>query len=467
MKIFVFSGPTLAAAEGRKIVDATFLPPVAQGDVYRAGLQRPSAIGIIDGYFERLPAVWHKEILWAMSKGIRVYGAASMGALRAAELEAYGMVGVGAIYEAFRRGELEDDDEVALTHGEAESGYLRLSEAMVDIRATLTAAERAGVIDPPVRRRLENVAKGLFYPRRAYPEILGIAEREGMPGADLAALRDWLPGGRVDQKREDAEAMLRVMSDAAERGQGRQRVRYHFEHTAIWDQVLRRAGRRSLSLPSPERQSELLLDELRLAGLEAYAGAVQGAQRRALAIEVSEAQVGATPELVQQAADDFRRRRRLYRPSEVESWMAEQHLDKEGFDRMMEAESRLAWVDTIYRADAALQLPDHLRSEGIYGRLQRRSRDKQLRLEEAGLFDAGVDQTRIRRDDLLRWHFDEQLGRSVPADLGRYSRALGLADERELLQMLAREYLYRGLASATEQGSGDRTGVSGRASGDA
>ena len=58
-------------------------------------LERPVAIGLIDGYFERVPSVSHKEILWAMSQGIVVIGAASMGALRAAELAPFGMLGVG------------------------------------------------------------------------------------------------------------------------------------------------------------------------------------------------------------------------------------------------------------------------------------------------------------------------------------------------------------------------------------
>ena len=75
------------------------------------------AIGIIDGYFENIPSVWHKEILWAMSQGIHVFGSASMGALRAAELAPFGMEGVGAIFEAYRDGWLEDDDEVASEDG--------------------------------------------------------------------------------------------------------------------------------------------------------------------------------------------------------------------------------------------------------------------------------------------------------------------------------------------------------------
>ena len=64
---------------------------------------RPRAIGLIDGVFLDVPAVWHRELLWALSEGVHVFGAASMGALRAAELAPFGMRGVGTIFAAIGR----------------------------------------------------------------------------------------------------------------------------------------------------------------------------------------------------------------------------------------------------------------------------------------------------------------------------------------------------------------------------
>ncbi len=104
MTAYVFAGPTISRDEvARRQPTSICLPPVAQGDVYRVAQGRPGAIGIIDGYFEGALSVWHKEILWAMAEGIHVFGSASMGALRAAELHAFGMRGVGPIFEAYRR----------------------------------------------------------------------------------------------------------------------------------------------------------------------------------------------------------------------------------------------------------------------------------------------------------------------------------------------------------------------------
>src|SRR5262249_17428765 len=211
---YVFVGPTLRKDEIAAVSDPVCLPPVAQGDVYRVAQHRPAAIGIIDGFFSGAPSVWHKEILWALSEGIPVFGSASRGALRAAELEAFGMRGVGRIFEAFRDGGLEDDAEVAVVHGPAEMGFIPASEPMVNIRATLAEAEHQGVLSEATRRVLEAHAKSLFYPHRSWPALLAGARALGRPDK-LAALSRWLPGGRVDQKREDALAMLAAMQDVS------------------------------------------------------------------------------------------------------------------------------------------------------------------------------------------------------------------------------------------------------------
>lgn len=127
-RIVVFLGPSLSAREARGVLpDATFLPPARQGDVYRAVRdRRPRAIALIDGLFATAPAVWHREILWAMGEArVRIFGAASMGALRAAELDSFGMVGIGKVYESYRVGRyapfddpFEDDDEVRYATGQ-------------------------------------------------------------------------------------------------------------------------------------------------------------------------------------------------------------------------------------------------------------------------------------------------------------------------------------------------------------
>ncbi|MFJ4689198.1 TfuA-like protein [Streptomyces sp. NPDC088789] len=208
----VFAGPTLPPHSAPPGAGIRLLPPAAQGDIHRAARDGAQAIGLVDGAFESVPAVWHKEILWALSHGTPVFGSASLGALRAAELDTHGMTGVGEIYQAFRQGLLEDDDEVAVAHATSEFGFRPLSEAMVNIRWTIASAVRDAVIAPTTEERLIAVAKGLYYPERGYGTLLRLAAASDVRHHELLALQNWLPGHRINRKRLDAHAMLQTMT---------------------------------------------------------------------------------------------------------------------------------------------------------------------------------------------------------------------------------------------------------------
>jgi hypothetical protein len=209
MRAVIFAGPSLPPqARPACEYDIDWRPPVRQGDLYRAALEPPAIIGVIDGYFEVTPTVWHKEILWAMAQGIYVYGAASIGALRAAELDVFGMKGIGRIYEDFRDGVLTDDDEVAVLHGPEDLGYPPMTEAMVNIRATLAAAVPDGIVSAGLAAELIAIAKLLFYKDRTYKTVVQSASAVGLDAGELSRFIDWVPQGRIDQKRRDAQVML-------------------------------------------------------------------------------------------------------------------------------------------------------------------------------------------------------------------------------------------------------------------
>ena len=225
----VFVGPTLAAAEARALLPgADVRGPVAVGDVLR--LRRVARIAIVDGYFERMAAVWHKEILFALAARTAVYGASSMGALRAAELAPFGMVGVGAIARDFRRGTLVDDDEVAVAHLPADSGYAAVSTAMVDLRAGLARARRAGAITAADEARLIALGKARFYRERTWEQLVDDARAARLPRRALAGLT---AHGPVAQKAADARALLRLLARTPERRPPR--PRWTFSRTWFWN----------------------------------------------------------------------------------------------------------------------------------------------------------------------------------------------------------------------------------------
>ena len=221
MTTLVFVGPTLAADEVvRRLPGAEVRPPVSVGDVLallsRRGVKR---LAIIDGYFERMAAVWHKELLLAIERGLEVWGAASMGALRAAELAPFGMRGTGAIYQAYVRGALGKpgpirsglpplvaDDEVAVAHLPAEAGYRAVSDALVNLRAGLAAAP---FLTQRTRDRLIELARGRFYRERSWTQLIADGRAARLPRTEVAALEVW---PKPDRKADDARLLLRALA---------------------------------------------------------------------------------------------------------------------------------------------------------------------------------------------------------------------------------------------------------------
>ena len=211
-RIVVFVGPSVDKETAKEILDAEYdvdyLPPAKRGDVSRAANDGAEIICLIDGVFFQDSAVAHREILYALKKGARVIGSSSMGALRASELDLYGMEGVGKIYEWYKSGKLVSDDEVALFFDPV---YFKpLSEPLVNIRYNLRIAEAEGVIDRDTCEKVLKIAKSLYFPDRTYQRILDAAGGV-IDGEALKRLGWFIETEKRDLKKEDAiEALKRV-----------------------------------------------------------------------------------------------------------------------------------------------------------------------------------------------------------------------------------------------------------------
>lgn len=445
MTICIFTGPTLPPAEATKILDAEYLPPAAIGDVYKAAQKRPWAIGIIDGFFESTPSVWHKEVLWAMAQGIHVFGASSMGALRAAELAAFGMVGVGAIFEAYRDGIIEDDDEVAVVHGPPELGYVQLSEAMVNIRATVAKATAAGVVSPSAAAALIDIAKSLYYKNRTYDRVLADAGAQQVPPDELARLRAWLPKNQVNQKRLDAIAMLQAIKTALKTAATPKPVSYVFEHTILWDAVERQydtGGAEDLAV-APATLRNGIFDELRL-DAALHERLRNDATIRALSRRVAE-DAGRTPtmEELQDATRDFRRRMGFRSVADLEAWLRTRDLSRDQFMRLMGDEAHRRRLDAAHAAAIDVALADELALADARARLQSRADEKHAVLSRRGVEQPTLADAGLSESEIITWFLAERGQPPGDADPAEVARQFGFIDKDDLLRAALREYCYR------------------------
>lgn len=202
--VVIFLGPSLGPDEAGGILPGEYRPPIKRGDLDGFTTRKPDLVIIIDGLFLEQAAVGHKEILGLLRAGIPVIGSSSMGALRAAELEPFGMIGIGEVFRRYRDGIIESDDDVALicdpfTHQP-------LSEALVNITITLEAAVSDGIITPGEAAVIEKSARDRYYPDRTWRNIL---LSPPVPEETRERLAGWIPDHRIDQKQQDAREALR------------------------------------------------------------------------------------------------------------------------------------------------------------------------------------------------------------------------------------------------------------------
>lgn len=211
-EIIAFVGPSLGGAEARALAPCEVWAPARQGDVWRAIERRPKVIALVDGVFEAQPSVWHHELLAAIDAGIFVVGGGSMGALRAAELHAHGVVGVGRIFEWYRDGVINDDSEVALLHADAEHDFRPLTIPLVNVRFAADRARVRRILAPAEADDLVKAASGIFYQERSWPAVL---KASSLGDAKRERLRAFLEKTKPDLKADDARGVLRKAAKLA------------------------------------------------------------------------------------------------------------------------------------------------------------------------------------------------------------------------------------------------------------
>ena len=215
--VVVFVGPSLSAEEVLELSPSVIIrPPARRGSVYELiGCGVDKAL-VIDGIFYNAPSLWHREILTAMESGIRVYGASSLGALRAAELGPYGMTGIGWIYNRYLDGTIDGDDEVSLLHLSEQYGYRGLSMPLVNLRMNLEHASKLGIVSSSEESMIlaefkshpfYNRTEELFLKAPRLKEVRSISD-----GSLLSLFRHhW-----IDIKAIDARLALEVASKSRE-----------------------------------------------------------------------------------------------------------------------------------------------------------------------------------------------------------------------------------------------------------
>ena len=212
-KIIVYAGLSIPFDEAKKILDTSedseviYKRPIKRGDLNLALKENPDIISIIDGVFHQNSAVGHKEILNVINSGVKVFGASSMGALRASELDTLGMVGIGYVYNQYASGEVESDDDVAVM---LDSETLEaLSVPLINMKYVFTNAVNENIITESEKDELLKIAKKTYYPKRNYAQTLSESSLDNDKKDKLIDFIRQSP----DIKKEDARELLEYIKN--------------------------------------------------------------------------------------------------------------------------------------------------------------------------------------------------------------------------------------------------------------
>ena len=382
MRVTVFAGPSLGAEECEALLPgAVVRAPAEQGDLLYAQMEdRPAVIVLIDGTFHQNLSVWHNEICHVLSAGVHVFGASSMGALRAVETEAFGTVGVGTVFEWYRHGVIEDDDEVALLHGPPESGFRPMSLPMVNIRASLAAAVSGGRMDAANAAEVALAAKSLFYADRNLIQILATGREAGLDGAALTAAEAALTIGYVDIKAVDARAVLQRVARLRAGDEPRPAVvAFDFQRSSVFE-ALYHLDRATCVDGAPVRLEEIAsyaalhhpgFQQIRTAALNRELAVFLGLL---LGVRV-------TPEEIAAEGAAFRMSRRLEADDVFHAWLQVNAWSEADLGEYLAQEAvcrRLRqWIAFARGFDRGVRATlDQLRADGEFERLAAETRDQ-------------------------------------------------------------------------------------------
>ncbi|HEY0478883.1 MAG TPA: TfuA-like protein [Kofleriaceae bacterium] len=196
----IFVGPSLPGS--RPVSPGlAYAPPARRGELAAAAQSGVAVIGLVDGLFYQDLAVTPREVRDAAAAGARLFGAASMGALRACDCPD-AMTGVGTVYQAFRDGSLTGEDEVAGTF--AADSYATLAFPLVQVRRAVALARRRHHVPASAASGFLARVSGMSFEQRTLPVLVELAA-ELLAGADIASL---LRDPEADVKAQDARALV-------------------------------------------------------------------------------------------------------------------------------------------------------------------------------------------------------------------------------------------------------------------
>jgi hypothetical protein len=119
-----------------------------------------------------------------------------------------GMIGVGNVFQAYKEGLVESDDDVAVVF--EPSSHEQLSEALVSMKYNFDKAAQNGIISYEDLDQLYQAAKAIYYPKRTYNSVF---RNSNLGDEKITKLNRFIDEEGLDIKKEDAKEVLNYIKN--------------------------------------------------------------------------------------------------------------------------------------------------------------------------------------------------------------------------------------------------------------
>lgn len=433
-KVLIFTGPSLDHDSIREVLpNAIIRPPARQGDIISDMMEfEPTHVILLEGTFHQSLSVWHKELAWALQiPGVRgVYGASSMGALRAADLADFGMIGSGRIFNWYYEGVVTDESEVAAVYQEGPNQrFASYTVPLVNVRGALLKGLELEVLEEEAAAEIFAKARSIHWTERTKralealggPVLIAMLEAHDQKAIDALELlykfRELKPVEGFTKFTEDALSLL--FSAQFERDR------------AVF------VGSRRVKLQDLEAFVTLHDQE--------YEEHIAAADNRMLALFLADIyRIGYSTEELDAEWQHFNVKMGLRSLAEHDRWLRENHMNGKELVRLMAEEVRLRKLRRALMTRSGprrrtQRLLDYLKISRRYAYwANAAARHEELISARGGEETLYFGQTDV---SLLLSQHAKRAGLTVTLSLEDYVREMGFGTIRELMVALSRDNL--------------------------
>ena len=124
----------------------------------------------------------------------------------ACELYPYGMIGIGTIFNDYKKGVIDSDDDVSVALNP--DTLEQLSQPWINLKYNFDNARKDKIITQEEEDELLKIAKDTYYPKRSFEYTI---RKSSLSPENITTLLNYINKNKIDIKHDDAKKVIQYI----------------------------------------------------------------------------------------------------------------------------------------------------------------------------------------------------------------------------------------------------------------